>query len=160
MTYTADPEPLVFNASMETENASIEEQYFDNIFRHTDAALNKTPGGNEILKLTAANNVGSNIILSVMPGDEIDLDVWCAYQAGSDYNTTYGLAAMINAVAGAFGGAAGAGGEAEAIYDAINEGLPLIDYAPRSAISKSILNYGKTFMPQDQSQKKPKWKFF
>ena len=123
MTYTADPEPLVFNASMETENASIEEQYFDNIFRHTDAALNKTPGGNEILKLTAANNVGSNIILSVMPGDEIDLDVWCAYQAGSDYNTTYGLAAMINAVAGAFGGAAGAGGEAEAIYDAINEGL-------------------------------------
>jgi len=31
-----------------------------------------------------------------MPGDMIDLDVWCAYQAGSDYNTTYGLAAMIN----------------------------------------------------------------
>ena len=44
--------------------------------------------------------------------------------------------------------------------DAINEGIPLIDYAPRSAISKSILNYGKTFLPQDQSQKKPKWKFF
>jgi RHS repeat-associated protein len=123
MTYTADPESLVFNASMETENASIEEQYFDNIFRHTDAGLNKTPGGNEILKLTATNNVGSNIILSVMPGDEIDLDVWCAYQSGSDYNTTYGLATMIELVAGAFGGIEGAGGESGAIYEAIEGGL-------------------------------------
>ena len=79
VTYTSDPEPLVFNASMETENASIEEQYFDNIFRNTNVNLNKTLGGNEILVLTETDNVGSNIILSVMPGDEIDLDVWCAY---------------------------------------------------------------------------------
>ena len=108
MTHTSDPEPLVFNASMESENAAIEEQYFDNIFRHTDVGLNKTSGGNEILKLTAASNVGANIILSVMPGDEIDLDVWSGYQAGSDYSTTYGLAAMITRVAAAFGGVSGA----------------------------------------------------
>jgi pilus assembly protein CpaE len=44
--------------------------------------------------------------------------------------------------------------------DAINEGNPLVDYAPRSAISKSIFNYVQTFLPQDLRQKKSRWKFF
>jgi len=128
--------------SMETENASIEEQYFDNIFRNTNVNLNKTLGGNEILVLTETDNVGSNIILSVMPGDEIDLDVWCAYQAG-DYSSTYGLAAMINAVAGAFGGVSGAGGESGAIYDAINEGLTALGLGGTQGSSQpaAYLNY-------------------
>ena len=44
--------------------------------------------------------------------------------------------------------------------DAINEGNPLVDYAPRSAMSKRIFNYVETFLPQDLRQKKSRWKFF
>jgi hypothetical protein len=87
--------------------------------------------------------VGANIILSVMPGDEIDLDVWSAYQSGSDYSTTYGLAAMITRVAAAFGGVSGAGGESGAIYDAISDGLTAIGFGGSQGSTKpaAFINY-------------------
>ena len=44
--------------------------------------------------------------------------------------------------------------------NAINEGRPVVDYAPRTPVSKCILGLAKTFLPQDQQQKKPKWKLF
>jgi pilus assembly protein CpaE len=43
---------------------------------------------------------------------------------------------------------------------AIDEGNPLVDCAPRSAISKSISNYVQTFLPQELRQKKSRWKLF
>jgi hypothetical protein len=87
--------------------------------------------------------VGANIILSVMPGDEIDLDVWSAYQSGSDYSTTYGLAAMITRVAAAFGGVSEAGGESGAIYDAISDGLTAIGFGGSQGSTKpaAFINY-------------------
>lgn len=44
--------------------------------------------------------------------------------------------------------------------NAINEGRPVVDYAPRTAVSKCILGLVKTLLPQDPQQKKPKWKLF
>ncbi len=44
--------------------------------------------------------------------------------------------------------------------NAINEGRPVVDYAPRTAVSKCILDLAKTLVPQDEQQKKSKWKLF
>ena len=46
VTWSSAPDPLVFKATMETENAASEGLDFSNIYRQTDATLNKTPGGN------------------------------------------------------------------------------------------------------------------
>ena len=44
--------------------------------------------------------------------------------------------------------------------NAINEGCPVVDYAPRTSVSKCILEMANTLLPQDQQQKKSKWKLF
>jgi len=44
--------------------------------------------------------------------------------------------------------------------NAINEGRPVVDYAPRTSVSKCILDLAKTLLPQDEKQKKSKWKLF
>ncbi|UCF94337.1 MAG: hypothetical protein JSW39_09320, partial [Desulfobacterales bacterium] len=43
---------------------------------------------------------------------------------------------------------------------AINEGVPVVDYARRSAVSKSVLRFVDTLSAQDKQKKKTKWKLF
>ncbi|HLF33559.1 MAG TPA: RHS repeat-associated core domain-containing protein [Cyclobacteriaceae bacterium] len=137
--WTSAPDPLVFNTGMENSPDPV----FDNIYQFTSTAFNKTAGGNKVLQLTNTDNVGANLVLTVMPGDEIDLNVWSTYTNSGTDGSTQGLVAMIGYVAGAFGGVQGGGGEAGAIYDAVSEALGVIGLGGTQGTTKTAcyLNY-------------------
>ncbi|MCB9236357.1 MAG: hypothetical protein H6580_00350 [Flammeovirgaceae bacterium] len=66
---------------------------------------------------------GPGIMLRVYPGDTVEPSVYAYHENSSGYGTSStGLAAM----AGAFGGANGGGGESQAIYDTFNEALGVL----------------------------------
>lgn len=115
----------VYTATMESENAGSEEPPFSNITarRSVSVAANHTSGGNEAIRLNSAQPVGAAINLTVSPGDSIDLNVWAYYEAGSNYNNPMNSTAMVTAIAAAFGGISGAGGESGDIFNSINEAL-------------------------------------
>ena len=103
VSFTSDPEEQEFTATMETGDP-YEDVYFHNIPKITSATYNKTSGGNEVMVLNSANNVGANYIAEVMPRDEIDLSVWAAYESGTGYNSTNNASTMIGLIASIFTG--------------------------------------------------------
>jgi pilus assembly protein CpaE len=44
--------------------------------------------------------------------------------------------------------------------DAINQGKPILHIAPNSAIARSFVDLGKSFMPQPKIEKKSRWRLF
>ncbi len=128
LTFGAEPDTTTYTATMESENASEEEQYFDNIDGLIGTGLNTTPGGNEVLVLDGSEQTGGNFTAKVQAGDVINIEVQAAYESGSNYSNTTGVAAMITSIAAGFGGVLGAGGESGLIYSAINNALGVLGF--------------------------------
>lgn len=116
------PDTDVYTATMESENQATEQPPFKNISarRATFVGANNTPGGNEVVRLNNTQPAGPTLALAVSPGDQINLETWAYYEAGSNYHNTISSTTMIAAIAQAFGGVLGAPGEAGQIYNAIN----------------------------------------
>lgn len=75
-----------------------------------------------MVRMNQSYKVGPSKSLRVYPGDRIDLEVRGYHENSSGYgNTTQTLATMISAVASAFGGVSGGGGESGSIFSGVNE---------------------------------------
>lgn len=123
------PETVVSMATMETENATVEDAEFNSTLapRRPNAAANTTPGGDEVV---AVNNgqpnggypgrmVGPGLRLKVSPGDVISAEVWAYYEAGAGFNNTLAPNVVASAVANMFS-VAGLG-EASQLTNAFNQ---------------------------------------
>ena len=116
------PDTDVYTATMESENQATEQPPFKNISarRVIFVGANNTPGGNEVVRLNNTQPAGPTLALAVSPGDQVNLETWAYYEAGSNYNNSISSTTMIAAIASAFGGVLGAPGEAGQIYNSIN----------------------------------------
>lgn len=117
------PDTDVYTATMESENQATEQPPFKNISarRVIFVGANNTPGGNEVVRLNNTQPAGPTLALAVSPGDQVNLESWAYYEAGSNYNNSISSTTMIAAIASAFGGVLGAPGEAGQIYNSIND---------------------------------------
>lgn len=87
----------------------------------TFGSANTTPGGTKVVRMNQTYKVGPSKSLKVYPGDQINLEVRGYHESSSGYsNTSQSLATMISAVAGAFGGVSGGGGESGSIFSGVN----------------------------------------
>lgn len=124
--------PTTYLATMESEIGFAEQPPFKNINerRVVSTAANHTPNnpplvtGNEAVRLNNTAAAGPSLILSVSPGDKIDLDAWAYYEAASNYNNLIAEASMINFIAAAFGGVSGAPGDPGKIWNNVQSGFP------------------------------------
>ncbi|MEP2510075.1 MAG: DUF6443 domain-containing protein [Reichenbachiella sp.] len=114
-------------ATVETDSASLERPYFYNLdsTRYTHALANHTVSGDEVSRIgqDSLHLIGPAIALKVVPGDTIDMEVYAYYEGGTGYNNTVAVNTFITALAGAFGGTSGAGGESGSIFDGVNDAL-------------------------------------
>lgn len=118
------PKTDTYTATMETENATVEDAQFKNIApRVVSTPANNTVGGNEAVRLNYARPAGPGISLKVAPGDVITVETYAYYEGGSGYSNTLPLATIVNAAAGIFGGVNGAIGDPGKIYNAFNADL-------------------------------------
>ncbi|MEO9803165.1 MAG: DUF6443 domain-containing protein [Reichenbachiella sp.] len=126
-TFKTEIDTDIYSTTLESDSASVEELYFYNLdsVRVTYASANKTSLGDEAARVgqDSLHLVGPAIALSVVPGDTIDMEVWAYYEGGSGYSNTVTVNTFINALATAFGGSSGAGGESGSIFDGINDAL-------------------------------------
>ena len=122
-TFTTETAPVVvYKATMESENdnqgnniAAFEEQVFFNLdgTRYTNSTANQSTladdnctSCNEVSRTNGsltANRVGAALLLDVMPGDELDLEVW-AYNEGGISTATSRIASstLVSALVSAF----------------------------------------------------------
>src|SRR6185369_16537199 len=106
--------------------------------------------------------IGPSKNLAVYPGDKVDMSVWAYYENNSGFGTdSPNLAPFIMAIAGAYGGVSGAGGESGAIYNRVNDGITSIgmggnqeDTRPAAYLNyilfdrnKNVLDMGYTRVP-------------
>jgi RHS repeat-associated protein len=82
---------------------------------------NQTSGGSKVVRMNQGYAVGPAKSVKVYPGDSVKVEVWAYYEATSGYGTN-GVA-LVTAIAAAFGGASGAGGESGSIFDGVNSAL-------------------------------------
>ncbi|MEJ7646539.1 MAG: RHS repeat-associated core domain-containing protein [Chryseolinea sp.] len=117
------PDTDVYLATMEA--GTVEEPPFKNISarRETHVGANHTPGGSAIVRMNNTRPDGPTINMPVSPGDKIDIEAWAYYESGSGYSNTIVQSTVLTAVALAFGGVAGAPGEAGQIFNRINSGI-------------------------------------
>ena len=107
-TFTTETSPvIVYKATMESENdnqgnniAAFEEQVFFNLreTRYTNATANQSTLAddncttcNEVSRTNgslAANRIGAALLLDVMPGDELDIEVWAYNEGGISTGTS------------------------------------------------------------------------
>ncbi|MEM8567819.1 MAG: RHS repeat-associated core domain-containing protein, partial [Bacteroidota bacterium] len=118
--FTTDPQQYAFTATMESENASEEDSYFEGLDRVAFTSANHTPGGNEVVRLNNTDPMGPAISLPVNPGDTINLEAYAYYEGGSGYSNSPSLASFVAAVAGAFGGVNGGTEAQQATFDAFD----------------------------------------
>ncbi|MEO9966197.1 MAG: DUF6443 domain-containing protein [Reichenbachiella sp.] len=124
VTFKTEIDTDVLVATMETENDTAESPYFYNLdTRATHAGANHTASGDEAAKLDQNHLIGPAIALRVVPGDEVDMEVYAYYEGGSGYNNTVTVNSFVAALASSFGGASGAGGEAGSIFSGIDEAV-------------------------------------
>jgi RHS repeat-associated protein len=140
VTFSSDPEPANFMATMEPANEGYESQYFGSIDGLPATGKNKTPGGDEVLVL-GAKQVGGVFIREVMPGDEVDISVWGAYQSGSSSSAT--AEQMATAVALSFGEFVSGSGEAAHVMNSVQTGVVSLASASNKSTSNpgAYLNY-------------------
>lgn len=115
---------------METDSATVEEANFEYIAetRTTSSTANHTAGGNEAAQLDVNQPVGPVLSLQVAPGDTINIEAYAYYEGGSGYSSTSNAAAMITAIAGAFGGISGATGEAGALFNSFEDAFGIAGF--------------------------------
>jgi len=78
--------------------------------------------GTHVIAMNQAYKVGPARSIAVFPGDKVDIEVW-EYHEGSTSGwgtTSAPINTLITAIAGTFGGVAGAPGESGAIYNGVN----------------------------------------
>jgi RHS repeat-associated protein len=121
--FTSKPRVHEYVATMETENAARENHQFQNLRKAFFIAANTTLGGNEVARVSSDNPVGPAISLQVMPGDVINAKVNAYYEGTDPGNASQNMNAIVSAVAGAFGVANQAIGEAGNLFHAIEQGL-------------------------------------
>jgi RHS repeat-associated protein len=140
VTFSSDPEPVNFVATMEPANEGYESQYFGSIDGLPATGKNKTPGGDEVLVL-GAKQVGGVFIREVMPGDEVDISVWGAYESGSSSSAT--AEQMATAVALSFGEFVSGSGEAAHVMNSVQTGVVSLASASNKSTSNpgAYLNY-------------------
>jgi RHS repeat-associated protein len=131
---------------METENHAAESQQFQNLdTRHTFASADHAPPtGNKVARLTASEPIGPAMSLAVVPGDIIDLEVYGYYEGGTGFSNTATLNSFTAAVAAAFGGVNGGGGESQSIFDGVNDfftGLGSLNGTGNDNVPAAYLNY-------------------
>lgn len=122
VTFTTEANTVnVYKATMESENdtdgnniAAFEEQYFYNLDESRSSAVsaaNQSTTGDDgctTCNETAITNgqtqpIGPAIILDVMPGDEVDLEVWAYNQAGISSSTSrISSTALVSGLVNAF----------------------------------------------------------
>jgi len=87
-------------------------------------SANHTPGGKKVFRINQNNSIGPAKSIKVYPGDKVDMEVWSYHENASGFGTsTPSSGAMITAVAAAFGGVSGAGGESGMIFDGVNSSI-------------------------------------
>jgi RHS repeat-associated protein len=91
---------------------------------YSSTAANNTPGGSKVVRMNQSNPIGPAKSVKVYPGDKVDMKVYGYYETTSGYGTTNASSAsLITAIASAFGGASGAGGISEKIYNGVNSAI-------------------------------------
>ncbi len=142
-TVSSETTQTEYVATMETENATVEDQHFGNINSVVSVAANHTPGGNEAIRLNNTSSAGPSFVLDVKPGDKVDMETWGHYMGGSGYNNQLTLSAMITSIAAAFGGLNGGTEAQQLVYDAINGGIGVLGLGGSngSTVPAAYLNY-------------------
>jgi RHS repeat-associated protein len=100
--------------------------------------------GTHVVRMRNDFNFGMAKSMHVYPGDKIDIEVWEYHEGTGGYDgTSPSLSTMITAIAGAFGGASGGGGESQAIYDGVNSALTATGTGGNQGTSRpsAYLNY-------------------
>lgn len=131
--FTSKQDTLTFIATFEPTASGLREDtdMFENLDvdneDDTFAAANHTPDGDFSYRMNQTTPSGPGIMLRVYPGDTVDPEVYAYFNENSGYGTSSNsLAAMITAIAGAFGGVNGGGGESQSIYDAFDDALGVL----------------------------------
>ncbi|MCB9047774.1 MAG: hypothetical protein H6550_16685, partial [Chitinophagales bacterium] len=130
--FTSKEETMEFMATFETTGSGLREDtdLYENVDGNNEVSFpsaNHTSGGSKVYKMNQTTPSGPGIMLRVYPGDTVEPSVYAYHENSSGYGTySTSLAAMVTAVAGAFGGANGGGGESQAIYDTFNDALGVL----------------------------------
>ncbi|MEM9325851.1 MAG: DUF6443 domain-containing protein, partial [Bacteroidota bacterium] len=97
----AEPEVITMLATMETENATYDEQVFANVVetRAPDGVANHTPGGNEVARVNNEHPVGPFVALSVAPGDKVDLSVFAYFDPATPPGDPLPVESLVSALA-------------------------------------------------------------
>jgi len=108
------------------ENAIADATVFQNVntsstYWVSKSGANNTSGGQYVMRMNSTYPVGPSKSLKVFPGDVVNMEVWSYYEGSSGFGgSDQPLTALITAVASAFGGTSGAGGESGSIYNGIS----------------------------------------
>jgi hypothetical protein len=105
---------------------------------------NHTSGGSKVVRMNQSNSVGPAKSLKVYPGDKVDMEVYGYYEVTGGYGGSNATSAsLITAIASAFGGAVGAGGISEKIYDGVNSAVGGFGLGvnPGDASPAAFINY-------------------
>ncbi len=80
--------------------------------------------GTHVIQMNQAYKVGPARSIAVFPGDKVDIEVWEYHEGVSGWGTTSSpVTTLITAIAGTFGGVAGAPGESGMIYNGVNSAV-------------------------------------
>jgi RHS repeat-associated protein len=107
-------------------------------------AANHTPGGSKVIRMNQTYSAGPAWNKKVYTGDKVDMEVYVYYEPTSGWsNSNQGVSAMITAIAGAFGGVSGGGGESGSIFAGVNSALSGFGLGPNQADNSpsAFLNY-------------------
>jgi len=147
--FTSKEETMEFMATFETTGSGLREDtdLYENVDSNNEVSFpsaNHTSGGSKVYKMNQTTPSGPGIMLRVYPGDTVEPSVYAYHENSSGYGTSStSLAAMVTAVAGAFGGANGGGGESQAIYDTFNDALGVLGLGGNQGddVPAAYLNY-------------------
>ncbi|MFN5168110.1 MAG: DUF6443 domain-containing protein [Cyclobacteriaceae bacterium] len=108
----------------------------------TFVAANNTPGGNKVIRLNQNYPVAATRSIRVYPGETVAAEVWCYYEGGT-YSSSQGITPWITAVASAFGGVSGGGGESGSIFNGVNNAISTFGMSGNQGSNRpsAYLNY-------------------
>ncbi len=146
----SDLEQYTYLLTMESENASIEEdQYFAlqmGEVRATDAVANSTPGGNEVARLVSGpqqQTAGPFVVIEVQQGNKLDISVDAFYEPSEQPSQSIAAAATLSGLATATNPASGTleGAAASALGESLNAGPAGLSSNAEAEAPEAYLNY-------------------
>lgn len=124
LTYTTAQESYEYLATMESENAEIEELWFQNMdTRHLYENANSTPGGDKSAALNNANPMGPLFAVNVLPGDTVHMEVAAYYEDGIESSSKLPSETLIASLTGALGGGGSLAGNESPLIDAFSNSV-------------------------------------